>query len=109
MSDEETKVVVINAMVKNQEELQKVPRNVEGISKFAENLGGRYEIRMKIDKALSNYLSQIKFQLSVSAESKLHLKLMKVLGFCLLYFFISTFILLYVLFLYVNLLNRFSH
>jgi Holliday junction resolvase len=91
MSEEETKKIVIDE-VKNSAELQKVGGNIEGISKFAEKFGGRYEIRMKIDKTVLNYLSEIKLLLRLLDENKLLkelcLNLMKVLGFTILNFYI---------------------
>jgi Holliday junction resolvase len=61
MRPEETEVVVIEAPVKNKAELEKIQGNLEEISEFAEKLGGRYEIRMKLDKTLLIYLTQVTF------------------------------------------------
>jgi hypothetical protein len=52
MKDGEIDVVVIVAPVRNEAELQKIWGNLEGISEFAEKLGGRYEIRMKLDTTI---------------------------------------------------------
>jgi hypothetical protein len=90
MGNEEIKVIVIVAPVTNEAELQKILGNIEGISKYAEKLGSRYEIRMKLDKTLSNYLSEIVIPLPLPAEKELHLNLMKILGY---FFYISIFIL----------------
>jgi Holliday junction resolvase len=95
INGEEVDVVIIEAPVKNKEELQKIEGNLEGISEFAEKLGGRYEIRMKLDKTFSKYLTEVNNPLLIPAEKKFNLNLMKVLGFCLVYFYISTFILLF--------------
>jgi hypothetical protein len=92
MSNEEIDVEVIDVIVKNEAELQKIRGNLEGISEFAEKFRGRYEIRMKIDKNLSNYLSQIDIPFPLPAEKELHLNLMKVLGF---FSYISIFVLLF--------------
>jgi hypothetical protein len=90
MINEEIKNVVIDVVVKNGAELEKIHRNLEGISKFAEKLGGRYEIRMKFDKTLFRYLSKINIPLPLPVEKEFHLNLMKVLGFSHLYFYIYT-------------------
>jgi Holliday junction resolvase len=86
---EEVDIVVIEAPVKNKAELQKIEGNIEGISEFAEKLGGRYEIRMKLDKTFSNYLIQVNIPLPLPAEKEFHLNLMKVLGyFCYISIFL---------------------
>jgi hypothetical protein len=100
------KVAAINQRVKDLAELQKWLENTEVISKFVEKAGNRFNTRTKLDEILFNFLSQIKLQLPVLKEKKLHLNLMKTLSFCLLYFFISIFA---SIILYFNLLNRFSH
>jgi hypothetical protein len=88
INGEEVDVVVIEAPVKNKAKLQKVRQNLEGIWEFAEKLGDRYEIRMKLDKTFSNYLTQVKIPLPFPVEKEFHLNLMKVLGFFHLYFYI---------------------
>jgi hypothetical protein len=70
-------------------ELQKWLQNIEIITKFVENTGNRYNVRTKLVEIFLIYLSEIKLQLPVPKEKELHLNLMKVLGFCILYFFIS--------------------
>jgi Holliday junction resolvase len=90
MPIEETDVVVIEAPVKNEAELQKVRENTERISEFAEKFGDRYEIRMKLDKTLWNYLTEIKLVLPILDKikfSELYLNLMKTLGFIHLYLY----------------------
>jgi hypothetical protein len=110
MSNKKVKVVVINRPAKvtaiNQpakvlvginppllilSKLQKWQQNIEVISKFIEKTGNRHNVRTKLFEILFSYLSQIKLQLSVPAENKLHLKLMKVLGF-FLYFYVYSII-----------------
>jgi Holliday junction resolvase len=94
MSDEENKVVVIDVVVRNDAELQKIRENTEGIAEFAEKFGDRYGIRMKLDKTLWNYLTEIKLVLPVLDKvkfSELYLNLLKVLGFSLLHFHIYIF------------------
>jgi Holliday junction resolvase len=59
MRTEDIEVIVVEVPVKNEAELQKVRENTEGISEFAEKLGDRYEIRMKLDKTLWNFLTEI--------------------------------------------------
>jgi hypothetical protein len=44
--------------------------DLEGISEFAEKLGGRYEIRMKLEKTLLNYLSEIEVVLPILDKIK---------------------------------------
>jgi ribosome-binding ATPase YchF (GTP1/OBG family) len=95
MRTEENDVVVIVASVKNEAELQEIQENTEGISEFAEKLGDRYEIRMKLDKTLSDYLVEIELVLPILDKIKfkvLYLNLMKILGFIHIYFNIYTFI-----------------
>jgi hypothetical protein len=95
MNDEETDVVLIVAPVKNEAELQEIGGNLEGISDFAENLGDRYEIRMKLDKTLWNYLTEIQLVLPILDKIKfkeLYLNLMKILGY---FFYIFIFQYLY--------------
>jgi hypothetical protein len=89
MKDEETEVVEIEAPVKNEAELEKVRENTEGISEFTEKFGDRYEIRMKVDKYLWNYLTEIELVLPILDKIKfeeLFLNLMNFLGFYLFYF-----------------------
>jgi hypothetical protein len=93
----------------NLAELRKWLQNIEVISKFVEKTGSRHNVRTKLVEILLSYLSNINLRLPVPSEKELHLNLMKVLGFCLVYFFISIFVLLFLLFLYFNLYNRFSH
>jgi hypothetical protein len=84
MNDEETEEVEIEAVVKNEAELEKVRENTEGISEFAEKLGDRYEIRMKLNKTLWNYLTEIKLVLPILDKikfSKLYMNLMEILGY----------------------------
>jgi hypothetical protein len=87
------KSAAINPHVKVLAELQKLLQNVEFISKFVEKTGGRYEIRMKLDKTLWNYLTEIGLVLSILDKIKfeeLYLNLMKILGY---FFYIFIFIL----------------
>jgi hypothetical protein len=89
------KVSVFNQPAKDLAELQKFLQNVEVISKFVEKIGDRYEIRMKLDKSLWNYLTEIEFFLPILDKIKfeeLYLNLMKVLGY---FFYISIFMLLF--------------
>jgi Holliday junction resolvase len=95
INGEEVDVVVIEAPVKNKAELKKIKGNLKGISEFAEKLGGRYEIRMKLDKTFSNYLTQVNIPLPFPAEKEFHSNLIKVVGYFLLNFYIYIFILLY--------------
>jgi hypothetical protein len=93
INGEEVDVVVIEALVKNKSELQKVEGNTEGILEFVEKLGDRYEIRMKLDKTLWNYFTEIELVLPILDKIKfkeLYLNLMNVLGYFLLYFYINT-------------------
>jgi hypothetical protein len=93
MSDEDSDVVVIEAPIKNEKELQEIRENTEGISEFAEKLGDRYEIRMKVDETILNYLTEIELVLPILDKikfSELYLNLMKILGFYLLYIYIYT-------------------
>jgi Holliday junction resolvase len=93
IGNEEIDVVIIEAPVKNKAELEKIQGNLEGISEFAEKLGGRYEIRMKLDKTLWNYLTEIDLVLPILDKikfSELNLNLMIILGY---FFCISIFIL----------------
>jgi Holliday junction resolvase len=95
MRTEEIEVIVVEIPVKNEAELQKIRENTERISEFAEKLGNRYEIRMKLDKTLWNYLTEIKLVLPILDRikfSELFLNLMKVLGY---FFYIFIFILLF--------------
>jgi Holliday junction resolvase len=92
INGEDDDVVVIEAPVKNEAELQKIRGNLEGMSEFAKKLGGRYEIRMKLDKTFSNYLTQVNILLPFPAEKELYLNLMKILGYFLLYFYIYIYI-----------------
>jgi hypothetical protein len=90
----EIEVIVVEMRAKNEAELQKIRENTEGISVFAEKLRDRYEIRMKLDKTLWNYITEIELVLPVLNKIKffeLYLNLMKVLGY---FFYISIFILL---------------
>jgi hypothetical protein len=93
MSDEENKVAVIDEIVRNEAEVEKVRENTEGISEFAEKFGDRYEIRLKLDKILWNYLTEIELVLPILDKikfSELYLNLMKILGFIHFYFCIIT-------------------
>jgi Holliday junction resolvase len=95
MRTEEIEVIVVEIPPKNEAELQKVRENTEGISEFAEKFGDRYKIRMKLDKSLWNYITEIKLVLPILDKikfSELYLNLMKVLGY---FFYISIFILLF--------------
>jgi Holliday junction resolvase len=95
MGDEEIEVIVVEMPAKNEAELEKVRENTEGISEFAEKLGNRYEIRMKLDKTLWNYITEIKLVLPILDKikfSELYMNLMEILGY---FFFISIFILLF--------------
>jgi hypothetical protein len=86
------KTGVINRSAKDLADLQKLVQNVELISKFVEKTGGRYEIRMKLDKTLWNYLTEIKLVLPILDKIKfkeLYLNLMEILGY---FFYISIFI-----------------
>jgi hypothetical protein len=90
MSGEDIDAAVIVAPVKNEAEIEKILGNSEGISEFAEKLGDRYEIRMKLDKTLWNYITEIKLVLPILDKIKfeeLYLNSMKVLGY-FIYFFI---------------------
>jgi hypothetical protein len=109
ISNKKFKVAVINQPVKDLAELQKWLENIEVISKFVEKIGNRHNVRTKLVEILFSYLSKIKLHISVPKEKEFHLNLMKILGFCLLYFFISISVLLNLLFSYVNLFNRFTH
>jgi hypothetical protein len=95
MRTEEIEVMVVEMPAKNEAELQKVRENSEGISEFAQKLEDRYEIRMKLDKTLSDYLVEIELVLPILDKIKfsdLYLNLMEILGY---FFFISIFILLF--------------
>jgi hypothetical protein len=92
MRNKKLKLAAINKRVKDFAELQKWLENIEVISKFDEKTGNRLNVRTKLFEILFSYLSQIKIQLPVPKEKKLHLYLMKILGFCLLYFFVSLFL-----------------
>jgi hypothetical protein len=95
MSDEDIDAVVIVAPVRNEAKLEKVLENSEGISDFVEKTGDRYEIRMKLDKSLWNYLTEIELVLPILDKIKfeeLYLNLMKILGFFHIYFYIYTII-----------------
>jgi hypothetical protein len=95
MRTEEVEVIVAEMLAKNEAELQKILGNTEVISQFAEKFGNRYEIRMKLDKSLWNYLTEIELVLPILDKikfSELYLNLMKVLGYFL---YISIFILLF--------------
>jgi hypothetical protein len=93
MRTEEIEVIGVEVPVKNEAELEKVRENNEGISEFAEKLGDRYEMRMKLDKTFWNYITEIKLVLPILDKIKfkeLYLNLMEVLGYFLLYFYIYT-------------------
>jgi Holliday junction resolvase len=95
MHSEEIEVIVVEMPAKNEAELQKVRENTEGISEFAEKFGDRYEIRMKLDKTLWNYLTEIKLVLPILDKIKykeLYLNLMEVLGY---FFYNFIFVLLF--------------
>jgi uncharacterized membrane protein len=96
MKNKKVKVAAINKPVKDLAELQKWRQNIEVISKFIEKTGNRFNVRTKLVEILFSYLFLLKFQLPVPKEKKLHLNLMKILGFCLLYFFIFIFVLFFV-------------
>jgi Holliday junction resolvase len=86
MHTEEIEVMVVEMPAKNEAELEKVRENTEGISEFTEKFGDRYEIRIKVDKYLWNYLTEIELVLPILDKIKfeeLYLNLMKVLGFYL--------------------------
>jgi hypothetical protein len=102
-------LAIINQPVIDLSKLQKWQQNIEIISKFIEKTPNRHNVRTKLFEILFSYLSQIILQLSVPAKNKLHLKLMKVLGFYILYFFISIFILMFSLLFNFVLFNRFPH
>jgi hypothetical protein len=89
---EEVDVVEIEAPIKCKAELQKNEGNLEGILEFTEKFGGRYEIRMKLDKTFSDFLTQVYIPLPFPTEKELQLNLMKVLGFSHLHFYINTII-----------------
>jgi Holliday junction resolvase len=95
MHSEEIEVIVVEMPVKNEGELEKVRENTERISEFAEKLGNRYEIRLKLDKTLWNYITEIKLFLLILDKikfSELYMNLMEILGY---FFYISIFILLF--------------
>jgi hypothetical protein len=105
MRTEEVEVIVVEMPPKNEAELQKNEGNTEGISEFTEKLGDRYEIRMKLDKTIWNYLTKIKLVLPILDKIKfkeLYMNLMKVLGY---FFYISIFLFLFQI---INLFDRFS-
>jgi hypothetical protein len=81
INGEEVDVVVIVAPVRNEVELQKIEGNLEGISEFAEMLGGRYELRMKLDNTFSIYLTEVNIPLPFPAQKEFHLNFMKILGY----------------------------
>jgi Holliday junction resolvase len=84
MHTEEIEVIVVEVQTKNEAELQKIQENTEGISEFGEKLGNRYEIRMKLDKTLWNYITEIELILPILDKIKfkeLYLNVMKVLGY----------------------------
>jgi hypothetical protein len=95
MHSEEIEVIVVKMPAKNEAELQKVRENSDGISEFAEKLGDRYEIRMKLDKTLWNYITEIGLVLPILDKikfSELYLNLMKILGFVYFYFYMYSII-----------------
>jgi Holliday junction resolvase len=97
MRTEEIEVIVVEMLLKNEVELEKILENIEGISEFAEKFGDRYEIRMKLDKTLWNYLTEIELVLPILDKIKfeeLYLNLMKILGY---FFYISIFIFLFLI------------
>jgi hypothetical protein len=51
MPTEEIEVIVVEVPAKNEAELEKIRKNTGGISEFAEKLGDRYEIRVKLEKS----------------------------------------------------------
>jgi hypothetical protein len=109
MNDEETEVVEIEAPVKNEAEFEKVGENTEGISEFTEKIGDRYEIRMKVDKYLWNFFTEIELVLPILDKIKfeeLYLNLMEILGY---FFYISNFCYYFKLLYNTNLFNRFSY
>jgi Holliday junction resolvase len=92
MHTEEIEVIVVEAPVKNEAELQKVRENTEEISEFAEKVGDRYEIRMKFDKILWYYLTEIELVLPILDKiifKEFYMNLMEI------FFYISIFILLF--------------
>jgi hypothetical protein len=72
--------------------------NDEVVLVFVEKSGSRFMTRIKIDNIASNYFFENDINLPFPAEKELHLNLMKVLGFCLLYFYIYIFILINLVF-----------
>jgi hypothetical protein len=95
MRTEEDNIVVIVAAVRDKTKLQKILGNTEVIWEFAEKLGDRYEIRLKLDKTLWNYLTEIEVVLPILDKikfSELYMNLMKILGFIHLYFYIYSII-----------------
>jgi hypothetical protein len=95
MRNKKAKVAVIVAPLKNEAKLQKIRENTKGISEFAGKFGDRYEIRMKLDKIIWNYITEIKLVLPILDKIKfqeLYMNLMKILGY---FFYISIFILLF--------------
>jgi hypothetical protein len=76
--------MIINVLVKDVIDVEKVLGNFEGISKLSKKFKNRYEIRIKLDKILLNYLTQIELVLPILEKIKfeeLYLNLMKVLGY----------------------------
>jgi hypothetical protein len=59
---------------------KKIKINGEEISDFAKKVGARYEIRMKLDKSFSDYLTQVNIPLQFPAEKEFHSNFMKILG-----------------------------
>jgi hypothetical protein len=93
MTDEDINVIVIEAPVRNETELQAFRGTTEGIWEFVEKVGDRYEIRMKLDKTLWNYLTEIEIVLPILDKIKfkeLYMNLMKILGYFLQNFCIIT-------------------
>jgi hypothetical protein len=88
MSNEKIKVVVFKVPLKDLCELKKYFHNVEVVLMFVENLENRFNIRVKLEEILFNYLSEIELFLPLPAQIKLFQKLMEVFGFSLLYFYI---------------------
>jgi hypothetical protein len=50
---------------------------------FVEKSESRFITRIKIDKTVSNYLSEVNIPLPLPTEKEFHLNLMKVLGYFL--------------------------
>jgi hypothetical protein len=73
---------------------------------FVEKFGSRFITRIKIDKILLNYLTQVNITLPFPPEKEFHLNLMKILGY---FFYTSLFILIFEIIYFFNLFDRFIH